>query len=573
MMELRSETTPRAERTRPALEKYAGIHVLRVSGDDYEMGLQHGRALGEAMRRGPVPYFDRYVERMLAAGLGRPLGALGSALLRRTVGRRIARGFPEFALRGLDGLADGAGLRRDKLLDALTMPETYLWVLGAIRALERPGLAPRPLVAWPAPLMGCTSALAWGEATRHGRLLHGRNFDYQGVGAWDTEQAVVFHRPKDGQAYVSVSAAGVLMGGVTAMNASGLTLVVHQHMASDALELGGVPIGCTGDQIMRHAKNLYDARRILEADRPNGCWTYVIASATEHAVLCFETTPKRHAHRIYDSGTFAYANVFLDAELGRTEHHLYPSHWRNNLARLDRARGLLAAERGAIDENTIAGILGNPGSGACRFEEAISQLMTVASVVFDPERALVWVATGRAPVSNRDYVAFDLNREAARPDLPPLTGGHLSDPKAVEAFDAYREGYETYFDHQDVPAARRHLARASELAPTVALYPFIGALLALLDGDASAAERELDRALEIGHDMPERIATFHLWRGRARERPRAAFDGRRGLSPRREWRSERGACRKPWPATRVALEALWDRVCFGRRADAVRRPP
>jgi tetratricopeptide (TPR) repeat protein len=556
---LRSEPGPPAPGPRPAYERVAGIHVVRVQGDDYEMGHQHGRLLAEAVRRGPVPYFDRYVERMLVAGLGRPLGALGAAALRHTVGRRIARGFPESAIQALDGLADGAGLDRAYVRRAVTMPETYLGMLGAFRALVRPGLAPRPGITWPAPLMGCTSALAWGDATRHGRMLHGRNLDYQGVGAWDTQQAVIFHRPRDGQPYVSITAAGVVMGGVTAMNASGLTLVVHQHIASDALELGGVPIGYTGDQVMRHAHSLDDARRILEADRPNGCWTYVIASAAERATLCFETTPRRQAHRIDDSGTFAYTNVYLDAELGRTEHHLYPPQWRNNLARLAGARSLLEARRGALDENAIAAILGHPGAGACRFEDAIAQLMTVASVVFDPERALVWVAAGRAPVSNRDYVAFDLGRESPRPDLAPLTGGRPSDRAARDAFDAYRDGYEAYFDRQDVPAARHHLARAAELAPGVALYPFIGALLALLDRDAAAAERGLDRALEIGHDEPERIASFHLWRGRARDalgrRVPALEDYRRAQTGGgRLARAARRGARRPWRPKRFGIE-------------------
>jgi hypothetical protein len=516
MLDLQNESRL-AERERPAYEKYAGFHVLRVHGDDYEMGYQHGSLLKHALPSGPVPYFDRYVERMLAAGLGPRAGAAGGAVLRGTVGRRISAGFPDHARRAIEGLADGAGLDRKKLLGALTMPETYLWVLNAVRALARPGLAPRPEIAWPLPLMGCTSAVAWGSATRHGRLLHGRNFDYQGVGAWDTQQAIVFHRPRDGQPFVSVSAAGVLLGGVTAMNSSGLSLVVHQHMASDALRLGGVPIGVTGDRVMRHAKNLEDARRILASDRHNGCWTYVVASAKEKAVLCFEVSPRRNAHRVFDEGTFGYANVYLDEELGRTEHHIYPSHWRNNLARLSRSRELLAKHRGSIDENVIASILGDPGSGACRFEDAISQIMTVASVVFDPERALVWAATGRAPVSNREYVAFDLQREGPRPDLSPLTGGKLANGAAVEAYDAYRDGYEAYFERADLGSARAHLRRAGELQPSVALYPFVLALLSLLDGDPSAAESELDRALAIGHDVPERRATFHLWRARARD--------------------------------------------------------
>ena len=41
--------------------------------------------------------------------------------------------------------------------------------------------------------------------------------------------------------------------------------------------------------------------------------------------------------------------------------------------------------------------------------------------------------------------------------------------------------------------------------------------MALEDGDAAAAERLLDEALRLGHPHPERVAGFHLWRGRARD--------------------------------------------------------
>lgn len=415
-----------ATKKQPLYERHAGFHVLRLSGDDYEIGYQHGSALKSAMATGPVPYFERYVERMLAAGAGPKLGELLSKALALTVGRRIQSGFPPHTRRALDGLADGAGLDRKQLLAAVTMPESYLWVLQQVLRLRRPRLAPHHGV----PLMGCTSAVAWGDATRDGSFLHGRNFDYQGVGAWDTEQAIVFHRPTGAQPYVSVSAAGILFGGITAMNASGITLVVHQHMASTALQLGGTPIGVTGDQVMRHAKSLDDARRILDSDRQNGCWTYVIGSAKEGAVLCYETTPARSAAHVVSAGTFGYSNFYLDRELARTERELYPSHWRNNLARYRRANARLEAERGRIDADTIAGILGDPGDESCRIEEAISQLMTVASVVFEPSAGMFYVATGRAPTSNNEFVAFSLDGEAPLPSALPSPAVRSRPPSA-----------------------------------------------------------------------------------------------------------------------------------------------
>jgi tetratricopeptide (TPR) repeat protein len=505
-------------------ERVEGIHVLRLHGSDYEMGFQHGQLLRDSIPRGPLPYFARYVEKLLSAGL---LGRFGSGpsraiggVLSATVGQRIARRFPKRVLDAMDGLADGARLSRKELRRAVTMPETYLWVGSAYKKIFRAPMAPR----YGVPILGCTSAIAWGDATVEKRMLHGRNFDYQGVGVWDREQAVVFHEPKDGQPYVSIAAAGVLLGGVTAMNASGLSLVVHQHLACTDFDLEGLPIGVVGDEIMRHAKSLDDARRLLDEHTPNGAWTYVITSAKENRAMAYEVTSDRRAvvtPRDLDpkaseaGGVFGYSNVYLHKDLQPTEVDFYPSYWRNNMARFRRANARLHEAYGKIDADVIASILGDTAGEKCRFS-AIAALTTVASVVFDPARGIVYVATGRPPVCNRPYLAFDLHARAARSDLATVTGGvRGADVAAVAAFDAYRDAFEAHFNGSDVPKAREHVARARAHQPRQAVYAFVAGLLALAGEDASAALDAFDAALALGHDDAERIAGFRLWRGRA----------------------------------------------------------
>jgi tetratricopeptide (TPR) repeat protein len=499
----------------PAYERVEGIHVLRLRGTDYEMGYQHGKLLRDAVGRGPLPYFAKFVEKLMAAGLLGAAAAPAASVLGYGlwfgVGSRIASRFPPHVHQALEGLADGAQIPRRTLLRAVTMPETYLWVGSIYKRVKKAPLCPR----YGVPVIGCTSAIAWGGATTHGRLLHGRNFDYQGVGAWDTEQAVAFHDPADGQRYVSIAAAGVLLGGVTAMNASGLSLVVHQHLACTDFDLRGLPVGAVGDQVMRHAKDLDDAKRILDEHRPNGAWTYIVASAKERRVLCYEVTAHRRAAfwPKREEGIFGYSNVYLHAPLDQTEVFFYPSYWRNNVARYHRANERLRRAFGRIDGDEIASILGDVGEG-CRLQTNISSLSTVASVVFDGERSVVYVATGRPPVSNRPYIAFDLGSERARPDLPRLLGGTKVDARALEAFDAYREGYEAQFNEGDAEKARRRVERARELEPTQSAYAFVAGLLALGAKDLRAALAAFDDAIATGHAERARVAAFHLWRGR-----------------------------------------------------------
>lgn len=44
-----------------ALERVAGLSVVRLEGDFYEMGRQHGSLLAEGVKQGPVPYYARMV--------------------------------------------------------------------------------------------------------------------------------------------------------------------------------------------------------------------------------------------------------------------------------------------------------------------------------------------------------------------------------------------------------------------------------------------------------------------------------------------------------------------------------
>lgn len=489
--------------------------MLRVSGDDYEMGYQHGVLLRDAIARGPLPSFGRYLEQMFSSGLlgalGRPASRTVGVLLGETIGAKIAGNFPRHVRDAFEGLSEGAKIPHRELLRAVTMPETYLWLLHQYKRIV--GTQPAPRLG--APTMGCTSAIAWGEATTHGRLLHGRNFDYQGVGSWDCEQAVVFHEPSDGQRYVSIAAAGILLGGITAMNESGLAIAVHQHVAAEEMNLRGTPVGVVGDAIMRHARNLDDARRILDGHVPNASWSYIVSSAKERNVLSYEVSPSRRAWFYPEGGVFAYSNVFLDKTFEGKESYFYPTYWRNNISRYTRASAMLSAKRGKIDENEIAKILGDLGDPRCRFRSSISMLMTVASVIFDAERGLVHVATGRAPVSNNPYVTFELASSGPVRRSSPVSGGAEISAEAREGFDAYRAAYEAYFLRNDLEGARSHLDRAILADGRQPVYHFVAGLLSLCRAEAASARTHFDEAIALGHPDPERLAGFRLWRGRA----------------------------------------------------------
>lgn len=538
-------SSEQAEGTPGPYERVAELHVLRLKGSFYEMGRQHGELLASEIPLGPLPYYRTYLNKLMGRSIG-PLSSLVWPLTQRLIGGRVAEKLPDFVVETLKGLADGAGMPFDVMLEGATMPDSLLWVASKLMRLQRVGPAVHHRLALG---LGCTSAIAWGDATSDGMLLHGRNLDYHGVASWPRTAAVVFHEPDDGHRYVSVAAAGVPLGGVTAMNAAGLTLTVHQHMFTDRTRLGGIPIGVVGDIVMRQASTLDEAEAILGAHTPIGCWTYLITDGKRREVLCWEENPDRKAPmRVRGApGTFGYANIYLDQALGETEADLYPSYWRANLGRHQQVRSRLADEAGTIDADRIASMLADIGSGPCRLRDSIANLMTVASVVFRPEDGVLWVASGEAPTSQRTFIPFDLERMGPAPEHGTLSGGHAQDPVAAQAFEAYRSAYLAYIDGDDPAGSQRLMDTAIALQPEQSLYHCIAGLIALKEGAADRAVSAFDAAVGHGHTDDERVASFHLWRGRAYDlsgrRDRARSDYRAVLGQRADDRV-RGAAHR-----------------------------
>jgi tetratricopeptide (TPR) repeat protein len=529
-----------------------GIKVMKVSGSFRDMGFQHGKLLKEEIPQGAIPYYRTYLEKMVKTSRLGQLSPLIWPAVQKLIGPQVARGIPDFALECIEGLAEGAEVDLQMMMDGYTMPDSLNWVSSRFSRLRGVGPAVHHRLALG---LGCTSAIAWGGATQDGKLLHARNFDFHGVASWPATHAVIFHEPDQGQRYVSNAAAGIPLGGVTAMNEAGLTLTVHQHMMANNVQLGGMPIGLIGDVVMRDAENLDDAEAILRSQRSIGGWTYLIADGKSREVLCFEENPDRQVARRIGSEeeTFGYANIYLDQDLGETEMDLYRSYWRHNLARHQRAKGLLQEGYGNLDPNGMAAILGDTGSDDCRIAHAISMLMTVGSTVFSPEDGTLWVAKGEAPTSQNTYIPFSLKEEDHAPLLGELDGGSDSDPKRQAAFQRYRDAYLAYLDHENLVESLRILEDVCRQAPTEPLYHFARGVVALQQGRFHRAADALSAAVDLGHPDEERKATFHLWRGRSwdlcGERKKAERDYRLSLGHRSDpavHRAAKKGMRKPF---------------------------
>ena len=69
-------------------------------------------------------------------------------------------------------------------------------------------------------------------------MLHARNFDFPGVGLWDSGPVVVFCTPEKGLRYGFITTRGADAVGVSAFNEAGLTLTMHTRFHSEVVLKG-----------------------------------------------------------------------------------------------------------------------------------------------------------------------------------------------------------------------------------------------------------------------------------------------------------------------------------------------
>ncbi len=552
---------PRLVSVDPArYQRVSGLHVLRVAGDDYEMGFQHGALLRDAIDRGPVPYFERYIERMLAAAAGPVAGRLLAGLLGHTVGRRIGAGFPRHALDALHGLADGAGLARAPLVRAVTMPESYLWLLRRVMDLHPLGAAPRHGV----PLMGCTSAVAWGDAALGGAHAARSQLRLPGCGRVGSragrrippsvQRAAVRLRLGSGhlvRGHHRDERRGAHAGGApahgVARHAPRRRADRHRGRRGDAPR--AKPRRCPTDPRRAPPQRLLDVRPFVGA-RSGG------ALLRGHAGRARELPRRRrrvwlqqHLSRSR-AGTQRAAPVpvavaqqhrALSPRARAPRRRARPRRRRRHRGDPRRPRRRVSALR--RDRHADDGRLGGVPAGSPRRVRRDRACADVESTV---RRIRPGARGGCARICLCFAAACPTTRAGWRRSTPTATRTRRTSTRATSRSRARAWRAPWRASHcSRCTGSSRHSWRCSTAT-------------------RRRRSRLLDRAIERGHEHPERVAAFHLWRARARD-----VRGRRGdaLGDYRATSGGDAAVRRaarrglmaPWKPRRFAVEfALGD---------------
>ncbi|AYZ34099.1 acyl-CoA--6-aminopenicillanic acid acyl-transferase [Chryseobacterium indologenes] len=259
-------------------------------------------------------------------------------------------------------------------------------------------------------MVGCTSLAVWNENTEDGDLLIGRNFDFYVGDDFAKNKVVEFVEPDTGIPYMSVSWPGMI-GVVSGMNKKGITVTINAGKSKIPLT-AKTPISLVTREILQYAGTIEEAIAIAGKRKVFVSESILVGSAADKNAVIIEVSPKNFGvFKVQNTSQVICTNHFQsDAYKNdlKNQKHIEESH---SAYRYEKLQELLQEEK-KLNPEKIAAILRNRsglkdkkiGYGN---EKALNQLLAHHSVIFSPEKRLVWVSSN--PYQLGEFVCYDLN--------------------------------------------------------------------------------------------------------------------------------------------------------------------
>lgn len=374
------------------------VKIVHLKGTPYQMGLQHGRLLKEQLQEGA-----QFIEDSNLAFL------MDYAQQWGFVDDAKANSYPDI-LDECRGLVKGSD-------EALTFDQCMTLAYGdvIVEAIHNPSMA-------------CSQFIVKDGATKDGRLLHGRNLDYDRMPFMEENPVIFLREPKGKIPYLVVGFPGCVAP-YTGMNAAGLSVASNEANAVDDLDREGRSHVQMVREILRSAKSLDEAIAFIQAQDHMTAEIIVVADGNSGKGAVFEMTANHIAiRRIDDNGVLYATNHFVDPTMADKCKPVEPgdSTWN----RFERLGQLLKPDGpdslyGDLDIPTAITVLRdtydvvkgetldpNQATGGA----TLANNGAIQSVVFDPGRRMLYVALGSVPAMLHEYVGYSLAEMLGEPD-------------------------------------------------------------------------------------------------------------------------------------------------------------
>ena len=260
-------------------------------------------------------------------------------------------------------------------------------------------------------LVGCSSFATWGTQSADSSLLIGRNFDFYVGDAFAENKQVAFYVPEQGYRFASVGWPGMI-GVLSGMNETGLTVTINA--AKSAVPTGSAtPISILTREILQYAATIDEAFAIAQKRETFVSESILIGSAKDGKAAIIEKSPEKTVlFTGKEANQLICTNHYQSEEFSKDERNMENIRTSDSPYRFARLTELINEDL-PIAVSKAASILRdhkglqNTDLGLAN-EMAINQFIAHHSVIFQPEKRLVWVST--SPWQCGKYVAYDLNK-------------------------------------------------------------------------------------------------------------------------------------------------------------------
>ncbi len=260
-------------------------------------------------------------------------------------------------------------------------------------------------------LVGCSSFATWGTQSADSSLLIGRNFDFYVGDAFAENKQVAFYTPDQGYKFASVGWPGMI-GVLSGMNETGLTVTINA--AKSAVPTGSAtPISILTREILQYASTIDEAFAIAQKRKTFVSESILIGSAKDGKAAIIEKSPEKTVlFKGKEAERLICTNHYQSEEFSKDERNMENIRTSDSPYRFARLEELIN-ENMPIDASKAASILRNhkglqDADLGLANEMAINQFIAHHSVIFQPEKRLMWVST--SPWQCGKYVAYDLNK-------------------------------------------------------------------------------------------------------------------------------------------------------------------
>jgi len=465
----------------------SGLYEVYVEGEPFERGVILGKLTEELVQR-QERIFNRQIEELVPSSAYRKFLTYFIGWFNRDLDKHV----PLENKLEIYGVSNAASRDYDYIATPYQRLLNYHAAHDIGHALQNMSL------------VGCTSFATWNSSSADSSLIIGRNFDFFVGEDFAKDKIIAFYNPSAGHKFMMVTWGG-MTGVLSGMNVEGLTVTLNAAK-SDIPSSAATPVSIVAREILQYASTIDEAYAIAKKRKTFVAESFLIGSAKDKRAAVIEKSPEAIALYETKNDWLIDANHFMTDSLGNTE--LNSDHKRTSASpyRYERTKELLQGEKMTLAKTVTilrdrAGVHNqNIGLGN---EKAINQLIAHHSIIFEPEKKLVWVST--APWVFGKFVAYDLNKvfAAKKTDNSEIYESSLTIPADDFIASNSFHDYIKYFQYRFPFQAHEPIIPDSVVKWNPELYQSY-----MLAGDEACARHEYSHAIGFfSQALKKEIAT------------------------------------------------------------------